>query len=430
MNDSRLWTAPGGAAAAGTPLAPDAESAAQPLTQLGLRRLRLIDRPLLAIVVALLLFGLVTVFSASTPLAIDSYQDATAFLKRQLVWLLVGAAAGLTASSIDYRIWHRWSVGGLMGSIGLLLLMLPFGHASNGSQRWAVASMGGGSIQPSEVAKLAVIIYLADWLSSKREEIRDITMGLIPFSLIIGLVCGLIVLEKHLSTAVLIAVVASWMFFTAGAHLGQMLAVGGLAGGVAALLVAIEPYRMKRITGFLDPLADRFGSGYQIDLSIRSFVGGSLSGLGLGRGELKQRLPAAHTDAIFAVIGEELGLLGALDVLDLVSFLDWRGLKIAAAAPDRFSCLLATGITCWIASQALLNMAVATGSIPPTGISLPLISYGGSNLVTTMLGIGILMSVSRRTDLTQSTLYAHLDLRRGQRRARLSRAHRARRIGP
>ena len=427
MNDSHFWTAPGSTSVGGAPTATD--SATQPAER-GLRRLRVIDHPLLGAVTVLLLLGLIIVFSASTPLAIDSYQDATVFLRRQLIWLIAGGTAGLAASAIDYRVWQRWSVVGLMSSIGLLLVMLPFGHASNGSQRWAVESLGGGSIQPSEVAKLAVIIYLADWLSSKREEIRDITMGLIPFSLIIGLVCGLIVMEKHLSTAVLIAVVASWMFFTAGAHLGQMLAVGGLAGAVTALLVAIEPYRMKRITGFLDPLADRYGSGYQIDLSIRSFVGGSISGLGLGRGELKQRLPAAHTDAIFAVIGEELGLLGTVAVLALFCFLVWRGLKIAAGAPDRFSCLLATGITCWIASQALLNIAVATGSIPPTGISLPLISYGGSNLVTTMLGIGILLSVSRRTDFTQSKLYAHLDLRRGQRRARLSRAHRSRRIGP
>jgi cell division protein FtsW len=430
MNSSGAWTAPAASVAGKARYQADMAATAQPSAASDVRRLRLIDRPLLATVTALLLLGLVTVFSASTPLAIDDYQDATAFLKRQLIWLVIGAIAGLVASGIDYRIWQRWSVVGLMGSVGLLLLMLPFGQVSNGSQRWAVESMGGGSIQPSELAKLAVIVYLADWLSGKREEIRDLTLGLIPFSLIIGLVCGLIVLEKHLSTAVLIAVVASWMFFTAGAHLGQMLAVGSLAGAVAALLVAIEPYRMRRITGFLDPLAHRYGAGYQIDLSIRSFVNGSISGQGLGRGALKQRLPAAHTDAIFAVIGEELGLLGALLVLALFTFLVWRGLKIAAGAPDRFSCLLATGITCWIASQALLNMAVATGSIPPTGISLPLISYGGSNLVTTMLGIGILMSVSRRTDLSQSRFYAHLDFRRGQRRARLSRAYRERRIGP
>lgn len=430
MNDSRFWNPQGAAAVGGEPTGPSGDASGLPVTEQVLRRMRVIDRPLVGAVTVLLLFGLISVFSASTPLAIDSYHDASAFLKRQLLWLALGAVAGLCASAIDHRVWQRWSVVGLMGSIGLLLLMLPFGHASNGSQRWAVESMGGGSIQPSELAKLAVVIYLADWLSSKREEIRDITMGLIPFSLIIGLVCGLIVLEKHLSTAVLIAVVASWMFFTAGAHLGQMLAVGSLAGAVAALMVAIEPYRMKRITGFLDPLADRFGSGYQIDLSIRSFVGGSVNGLGLGRGALKQRLPAAHTDAIFAVIGEELGLVGTLLVLALFCILVWRGFKIAAGAPDRFSCLLATGITCWIASQALLNMAVATGSIPPTGISLPLISYGGSNLVTTMAGIGILMSVSRRADFNRSKLYAHLDLRRGQRRARLSRAHRSRRIGP
>lgn len=431
MSGSRSW--PWGEASFPTAAGPLPSTTPTPGLSDGSKartRVRSIDRPLVGAVYAVLGLGLVLVYSASTPLGIAAYQDAAAFLKRQLVWIAVGSVVCALTAAVDLRLWRRWSVVGLVGSIAFLTLMLPFGQAANGAQRWALESMGGGSVQPSEVAKLAVIIYLADWLSSKREDIRDVTMGLIPFSIVIGLVCGLIVMERHLSTAVLIAVVASWMFFTAGAHLGQMLAVGSLAGVVAGLLVAIEPYRMRRITGFLDPKADRFGTGYQLDLSLRSFIGGGAQGLGLGRGALKERLPAAHTDAIFAVAGEELGLLGSLLILALFSFLVWRGLKIAAGAQDRFACLLATGITCWIASQALLNMAVATGSIPPTGISLPLISYGGSNLVTTMAGIGILMQVSRRTDFSQAKLHVPMDFWRGQRRARLSRAHRLRRLDP
>lgn len=428
--DHQTWPGDRRAPRVATSLDSALAGAAPPAAARAGARGRRIDRALLGSVTALLALGLIIVYSASTPLGIVKFEDGAAFLKRQVAWILVGSVACAIASAIDLRVWRRWSVVGLVGSIAFLLLMLPFGQTANGAQRWVFSSMGGGSIQPSELAKLAVIIYLADWLSSKREDIRDVTMGLIPFSLVIGLVCGLVVMERHLSTAILIALVASWMFFTAGAHLGQMMGVGTLAGAVAALLVYAKPYRMARIRGYLDPQADRFGDGYQVDLSLRSFIGGGVQGLGLGRGPLKEVLPAAHTDAIFAVVGEELGLLGALVILALFCVLVWRGIKIAAGAPDRFSCLLATGITCWIATQALLNMGVATGRIPPTGISLPFISYGGSNLVTTLLGIGILMRISKHSDFSQAKLHVPVDFWRGQRRARLSRAHRLRRRDP
>lgn len=391
----------------------------------GLRRQRSVDRSLVLTVVSLLLFGLIVSFSASSRIGLAIGDDVTYFLKRQLIWIGLGLAAGAVMMAVDYRTWRRYSVMLMIGTVFALFGMLLVGYETFGAERWVLAS---GSIQPSELAKFTVVVYIADWLSGKRDEIRDIQMGLLPFAILVGLVCGLVLAQNDLSTAVLIALVATAMFFTAGAHIGQLLASGAVSTLVLFLMIWSTPWRFDRIQNFLDPYEDPTGGGFQVIRSLESFKRGGLFGVGLGQGQEKEVLPAPHTDAIFAVLGEELGLIGALLVLGLFSILVWRGLKIAAGAPDRFSSLLACGITAWIGIQALINIAVATKSIPPTGIPLPFVSFGGSSMITCLMGIGLLANISRRVEPERARLYAHLDFRRGNGRTRLSRAHRARRI--
>ena len=407
--------------AASVPLMEAAESVAPQI-----RRARRVDPALLGSVGALLLTGLLVSFSASSRIGANMAGDVTYFLKRQIVWILIGLLAAAFMVAVDYRVWRRYSVLLMAATLVGLGIMLLIGAEVFGADRWVLAS---GSIQPSELAKFTVVVYVADWLSGKRDEIRDLQMGLIPFAVLIGAICGLVVLQNDLSTALLIGLVATAMFFTAGAHLGQLLAAASVAGAVVAGFIYSSPFRMGRIRSFLDPYADPTGEGFQVIRSLASFQRGGLFGVGLGQGQEKEVLPAPHTDAIFAVLGEELGLLGCLIVLALFAWLIWRGLRISAGAPDRFSSLLACGLTAWIGLQALVNVAVATKSIPPTGIPLPFFSFGGSSMITRLMAVGLLANISRRVDPERTKLYAHLDFRRGDRRSRLSRAHRARRIG-
>jgi len=389
-------------------------------------RRRQVDGFLASATGALILLGLVVSFSASFPVALEFGASGTSYLLRHAAWVGVGLMAATVMVAVDYRVWRQWSVPLLVGTLIMLLVTLVFGVNRYGGERWLLA---GGSVQPSELAKLLVIIYVADWLSSKRDDIRDVTLGLMPFAILIGTVCGLIVLQNHLSTAILIGAVATAMFFTAGAHLGQMVASGGMAGLVIVGLIVRSPYRFERIATYLDPYANPWHGGWQVIRSLESFERGGLFGVGLGQGQEKHVLPLPHTDAVFAVVGEELGLLGCLVVLVLFGVVAWRGFRVAAGVPNRFASLLATGLTCWIVGQALLNVAVATNFVPTTGVPLPFISYGGSSMVACMAGMGLLLNLSRWVEPTRVNLYGNLDLRRGDRRSRLSRTHRARRLG-
>jgi len=327
---------------------------------------------------------------------------------------------------MDYRTWRKYSVLLMAGTLVMLLAILFVGGTRFGGQRWVT---GGGSIQPSELAKLAVVIYIADWLSSKREDVRDVQLGLFPFAILMGTICGLVILQPNFSTAMILGAVATAMFFTAGADLKQMVVSGLVAGFVLALLMLQAPYRLERVRTFLDPTADPSGSGYQVLQTLNAIVRGGVAGVGLGQGQTKHVLPAAHTDAIFAVVGEELGLIGCLVIIALFAVLAWRGFKIAASAPDRFASLLATGITCWLVLQALINIAVVTAFMPFTGVPLPFVSSGGSSLVMCLAAAGLVLNISRRADPAKARFHVPLDFWRGHRRSRLSRAHRARRLG-
>lgn len=388
-------------------------------------RRRPLDALLVVAVSLLLLIGLLVTYTASYGMADEVFGDGAYFLKRQLTWTMIGLLALLVMFSIDYRAWSQFSIPIMIGTLLMLAALLLVGAERFGGQRWLV---GGGSIQPSEIAKLAVIIYIADWLACKRDDVRDITLGLLPFAILMGIVCGLVMLQPDLSTAILIGAVATAMFFTAGADLLQMLTAGAVAGFVLFGVVMRAPYRMERIRVFLDPGSDPVGAGYQPLQTISSISRGGLTGVGLGQGQQKHVLPTPHTDAVFAVLGEELGLIGCLLVVLLFAVVAWRGLRAAAGSPDRFGALLAVGVTCWLVLQALLNVAVVTALVPFTGIPLPYVSFGGSSLVMCLAGAGLLLNIASHSDPRRIKLHANLDLRRRHGRSRLSRAHRARQL--
>lgn len=363
---------------------------------------------LLAVAVAALtLFGLIMIYSTTYPWVDD---DPTRFLERQGMYAVAGVALMLVMMRVRYQWWRRWSVPLMLGTLALLFFVLVVGKAGFGATRWFL----NGSIQPSEIAKLTVIIYVADWLASKGQQIRKISLGLLPFSIFIGLVTGLILLQPNFSTACLIAATAFVMFFIAGADILQMI-IAGLVGSLAAVLLILQaPYRLRRVTIFMDPLADPEGLGYHVTRALATLNAGGVFGVGLGNTPHKflNLLPAPHTDSIFALIGEEFGYVGALLVVSLYIFIGYRGYRIARNAPDRFAQFLAGGITILMMLQAMINIAVITSSLPFTGVPLPFISFGGSSLVMSLVSVGLLLNISRYQRVEATSNASALDGRR------------------
>lgn len=380
------------------------------------------DYLLIIAVAALLIVGLMMIYSATFALGYQLHGQPTYYFIRQLLWMGLGLLAMIIAARIEYHTWRRFSIPIMVLTMLLLMLVLVIGDVRFGGQRWLFR----GSIQPSELSKLAIIIYIADWLSSKGEQIRKVSYGLIPFAILIGIITGLIVLQRDLGTAILIGATAVTMFFIAGGNMWQIILSGILGGGTLYLLITRSPYRMARLTAFLDPLnADPLGDGYQLRQILIALGSGGLTGLGLGASRQKfGYIPASHTDGIFAILGEELGLIGALLVIGLFAFLGYRGFRIALDAADSFGTVLAAGITCSLIFQAIVNVGVVTASLPFTGIPLPFISFGGSSLVVTMASVGFLLSISRRTlaeDSHEEKERSEVNhLRRRNRRTRVS----------
>ena len=352
------------------------------------------DYPLLVLITALIGFGLVMVFSASYDVAYAYKQDVLYFFIRQLIWIVIGLAAfGITLST-DYRTWQTWAVPILILAVALLLLVLIAGTERLGASRQLL----NGSIQPSEIAKIAIIIYVAAWLGSKGERLRSASVGLLPFAVLLGLLVGLILLQPDIDTSVVIAFTAIAMFFIAGADLFQVLIVMLLGIVTFVLTIVLSGYGVARVTNYLNYISDPTQVGTDhIAQALTALTKGGVFGRGLSAGtsKLNFTLPMAHTDSIFAVIGEELGLWGTLLVLGLFLFFAYRGTRIALRAPDTFGTLLAFGITTWLVFQALLNMAVMTATIPPSGQTLPFFSYGGSSTVANLAAVGILLNISR-----------------------------------
>lgn len=355
------------------------------------------DRLLLAVVGVLLMVGLQMVYSSSFGYALTAYDDAAYLALRQALWAALGFALLLVCSRVDYRIWRDLSLVGMVLSIlALIAVHLPvIGWSSYGATRWL--RLGPlPPIQPSEFIKLPMIIYISAWLTGRGDKLREFSAGLAPFVVLMGLVGGLIMLQPDLGTTVTILLTASALFFIAGASLRHLLILMAVAAVAGVLLVVGAEYRSGRIESFLDPWKDPQGKGFHIIQSLVAFGSGGFWGLGLGASRQKFfYVPGSHTDAIFAILGEELGFIGVLVVIALFSILLYRGFRLAFRAPDQFGVLLASGITFWFAFQILINIGGITKSIPFTGIPLPFLSYGGSALAINMAAVGILLNISR-----------------------------------
>jgi cell division protein FtsW len=356
------------------------------------------DWGLLSVVMLLFGLGMVMVLSASFAWGYADYQDPYFYVTRQLIWGAFGLVVMVVMANIPYTIWERWSV--VLMAIALLALMAVI---AIGSERFnATRTFLGGSVQPSEPAKIIIVMYVSAWLASKGERIRDVRVGLLPFSVLMGAIAVLIVAQPNISTAILIVTTASIMFFIAGAEMRQLLVVG--AGGAATfwLVIRYSTYAHDRVAKYMASLWDPMQSDeYQVQRAVEALIRGGLFGQGIGNSQAKLPgyLPVVWSDNIFAVVGEEMGLLGALLVIFLFALLAYFGLRTALRAPDNFGMLLATGITASLTLQAILNMAVIVAAAPPTGVTLPFISYGGSSLVTALAAIGILLNISRHGGL-------------------------------
>ena len=353
----------------------------------------------LAITIAVLTLvgiGVIMVLSASSIQALSTYGDSYYFFKRQLGWAIIGLFLMYFLSRVDYHYIVRYSkILLLIGFVGLIIVLMPqFGYIAGGSRRWLV--FGPIVIQASELAKFALIVYMASYLSRKSEKLSSLN-GLLPPLFLLGVACYLILLEPDLGTAVSIGLTVMVMFFVAGARLHHLGGLTLLSLPLLYYFVMGEPYRRQRFLSFLDPWADPLDTGFHIIQSLYALGSGGVFGLGFGQSKQKFfYLPAPSTDFIFAVLGEELGLMGSSLILVLFFVIAWRGVVIGLKAPDLLGSLLAIGLTAMIVLQAIINIGVVTGSLPITGISLPFISYGGSSLVIMMSAAGILLNVSRQ----------------------------------
>lgn len=351
---------------------------------------------LTATVLTMVCVGIVMIYSASCVNAMSNYHDSLYYLKRHAIFLIMGLGACLLVLRTDYRLIQPHARTLLLISIILLVVVLipHIGKESYGARRWF--KLGAFHFQPSELAKLAVIIYTADFLARKQQVIKSFVHGFLPPILVMGLVCALTVKQPDLGTTVEIAVVVLTMLLLAGARLRHMgmIALGGVAAVV--YLVIKEPYRMNRIIAFMDPWQDSQGIGFQLTQSQIALGSGGFFGVGLGHSQQKLfYLPAAHTDFILSIIGEELGLLGAVSVIMLFAIFIWQGTRIIRQTNNAFGYFLCTGIVMMLGLQAVVNVGVSIGAFPTKGLPLPFISYGGSALIFHLLSVALLLNVAK-----------------------------------
>ena len=356
------------------------------------------DWPLLIIVLTLVGFGLVMLFSSSYPAGYYRFGDSYEFIRPQMFYAAVGIIAMLIISHIDYHILHRFALPLMALSIVLLILVLVIGSEYNGAKRWI--NLGFGTLQPSEIAKFAVIALFAHIVSLNHEKMKTFRYGVLPFLLVLGTIAGLMLLEPHLSGTIIILGIGAIMMFVGGTRLawfGLGIGVGGAGIAGAVLLVPdLVPYAMTRIQMWQDPFNDP--NGYQTVQSLYAIASGGLTGLGIGNSRQKHLyVPEPYNDFIFSITCEELGFIGALLVIFLFVALLLRGIYVAVNARDKFGSMLVVGVIVQITLQAALNMAVVTNTIPNTGVSLPFFSSGGTSLVMLLCEMGVVLSVSRQS---------------------------------
>jgi cell division protein FtsW len=350
---------------------------------------------LAAIIVGLNLLGVVMVLSASSVAALDEFGSTWYYFGRQLVWVAVGLVVLMLASRVDYHRWATFATPMLLVSIAMLVAVLVpgVGVTVNGSTRWLAA--GPIQIQPSEFAKLAVLVFVASLLARRAKHIRDPRVTLRPVLLVGGLVAGLFMMQPNLGTTMVLAAIVVGILFVSGSPLPSLAGWATIGAGAAAWLALSASYRRDRVLAFLDPWDDPLNTGWQTIQSAVGIVDGGLTGTGLGASRAKWGfLPFAHTDFIYAIIGEELGLLGTLAVVLLFGAIGVIGIRTALCAPDRLGMLLAAGVTTWLTVQAFVNIGAVIGILPITGVPLPFVSFGGSSLIAAMFAAGMLLNVA------------------------------------
>jgi cell division protein FtsW len=359
-----------------------------------------IDVPLLLVLITLLVFGMLMVYSASADFSYEVHGSATYLFLRQLAFLAVGIVAATILAWMNYHIWQKMAVYAMGITLISLFVVLFVGDQRHG----AVRTIFNGSVQPSELAKVVTVIYLAVWLYSKRDVLHDVSFGLVPMGMILGLVGGAILLQPDLSAVVTVLIIGAIMFFLANSDIKQitiLLVVAVVFGILVAVSGGLTLTGNERIRSFLAGWSDPLQASYHVQRSLEAFVQGGVFGVGIGNAETKLTgLPVPHTDSIYAVVGEETGLMGATFMVVLYTLLLWRGMVIASRAPDGLGKLLAAGLSIWLALEAYINMAVMVGLMPFAGNALPFVSVGGSNLVMSMIAIGILLNVSRLSERT------------------------------
>lgn len=354
---------------------------------------------LAALAALLCLVGLVMVLSVSAAQAQNDYGSPWYQFQRQAVWLLVGAVGMFIAMRVDYRRWRSFANGGVLVTLALLALVLvpSLGTTINGASRWLV--FGPISIQPSELAKLSLILFAADLLARREHRIDESRLTVRPVLTVFTLMGALLLIQPSLGTTALLFALALVLLFVSGAPTRPLMALLAAGAALGGLLALFEPYRIRRLLAFSDPWSDPLNAGYQTLQSQAALANGGVTGQGLGQGRAKFGfLPEGHTDFIFSNIGEELGLLGSVLLVGVFVAIGVLGVSVALRAPDRFSTLMAAGITAWICLQAFVNLGAAVGLLPITGMPLPFVSSGGSSLIVTMLAFGILCNIARQAD--------------------------------
>jgi cell division protein FtsW len=360
-----------------------------------LRRGALPDVGLLLCVFGLLVFGWVMVYSASALFAEGRYHDQFFFLKRQILWSCIGLAAFVAAANVPVSFWQSNAKLIYGATLVGLVLVLGLGHEISGAKRWL--RFGGIGIQPSELAKVAGVIIISDYLDRRQSRLKDFKKGLLPLLLLMGVLIGLIAVEPDLGTPILISSVFFALLVLGGARWRHFIVLGLVSLPLVVLAVLKVRYRLHRLFAYMDPWSDARGAGYQLVQSLLAMGSGGIFGRGFGSSRIKiSNLPDCHTDFVFSILGEELGLIGTLACSGLFLFLSLRGLKISKSAPNHFSKLMAAGISLTIGFQSLINMGVACGLLPTKGMPLPFLSFGGSSLVITLIFVGILAGISRQ----------------------------------
>jgi cell division protein FtsW len=353
------------------------------------------DQTLFVATLLLVCLSVIMVYSASAVVAMERYQQPYLFLTKQLMWATLGLAVLWIVMRVDYQMYREpvfiWSS---LAIVGICLIAVMFSPPVNNARRWF--SIGGLGIQPSELAKLAAIFFIADMLERRMQRINELGYGILPIAIVIGALVGLIVIEPDFGTAMTLAVIAAVMIFAAGLSYTYVFGTLLLALPLVAAMAMSAGYRRRRLLTFMNPWEDPLGDGFQIIQSLIAVGTGGVTGKGLMGGVQKLfYLPEPHTDFIFSVISEELGLIGATLVVICFCIITWRGLRVALRAPDRFGAFLALGLTTMVAVQAFMNISVVLSLMPTKGIPLPLVSFGGSSLLINLVGMGVLLNVSQ-----------------------------------